>query len=209
MGQEATAPAAFGRYQLERRIARDFLTETFLATLGPRTDASTEVVVRRVLPHLAADSAFASAFITETQQVAGLEHYGIGNIVEVGETDGLPFFATELVPGPTVDRILSWLHGGADSKLPFKLLASMLAECAKALDHAHNAGVRHGGLIPSDIAMTPNGTAKVFGFGLSRAVAASLAIPVGHMRARLPYSAPELLMGEGTERSDREAGPRP
>ena len=62
-GLSATFPIAFGRYQLVERLAVGGMAELFLADVRGEHGFAKKVVIKRILPQLAADPHFTSMFI--------------------------------------------------------------------------------------------------------------------------------------------------
>jgi eukaryotic-like serine/threonine-protein kinase len=109
------------------------------------------------------------------------------HIIKVYE-NGPGWLAMELVDGGTVGK----LQG-----LPDRLTA--LAQIAGALDYAHQRGIVHCDVKPSNILVTlPFSThagAVLIDFGVAHSVAEDVGRKPSHVEASLPYSAPELLRG--------------
>jgi eukaryotic-like serine/threonine-protein kinase len=112
-----------------------------------------------------------------------LDHPHIINVYECGPG----WLAMELINGGTVAK----LEGLAD-----RLAA--LAQIAGALDHAHQRGIVHCDVKPSNILVSLPFSihgAVLIDFGVAHAVAEDVGHRPTHIEASLPYSAPELLHG--------------
>jgi eukaryotic-like serine/threonine-protein kinase len=112
-----------------------------------------------------------------------LDHPHIVKVYECGRV----WLAMELVDGGTVVK----LPGLAD-----RLTA--LAQIAGALDYAHQRGIVHCDVKPSNILVSlPFSVhgAVLIDFGVAHAVAEDVGHRPAHVEASLPYSAPELLRG--------------
>ena len=120
-------------------------------------------VALKFLPeHLASDLAVNERLRREARLASSLNHPNICTIYEVGEDSGEVFIAMEYVDG----RPLSESIRGEG--LPFETTLRYGRQLASALAHAHDHGVVHGDLKPSNIIITPGGDAKILDFGLAR-----------------------------------------
>src|SRR6266404_3005530 len=120
-------------------------------------------VALKFLPeHLASDPAVNERLRREARLASSLNHPNICTIYEVGEDSGEVFIAMEYVDGrPLSESIRA-------EGLPFETTLRYGRQLASALAHAHDHGVVHGDLKPSNIIITPGGDAKILDFGLAR-----------------------------------------
>jgi serine/threonine-protein kinase len=145
----------------------------------------------------------AARLLREARAAAALDHPNVVALYDVGEHEGAPFIAMELVEGCSLRRLIA---GAA----PWPQRVRWLAEIASALDAAHRAGLIHRDVKPDNVMIRRDGRAKVLDFGIARLTAQaedeSLApltsdgLVVGTPR----YMAPEQLRREALDgRSDQ------
>jgi serine/threonine protein kinase len=84
-------------------------------------------------------------FRTEAEAVARLQHPNIVQIHEVGDQNGLPYFALEFCAGGSLAQKLQ------GTPLPPELAARLVETLARAMQAAHRAGIVHRDLKPANI----------------------------------------------------------
>ena len=94
-----TLPSAFGRYTLVDRLATGGMAEVFKAKILAGHGFEKLLVIKRILPHLAADKTFVSMFIDEAKLTAQLVHPKIVQVTDFGDVSGQYFIALEYVDG--------------------------------------------------------------------------------------------------------------
>ncbi len=103
-------------------------------------------------------------FRIEAESVARLRHPNIIQIYDIGEADGLPFVALELLDGGSLgDR----LRGDPQ---PGRRGAELMITLARAVQVAHDAGIIHRDLKPGNVLYTSDGELKITDFGLAKRV---------------------------------------
>ena len=128
----------------------------------------------------------------EARAAAALNHPNICTIHEIGEHDGRPFIAMELLEGQTLKRRL-----GAGA-LGLGEVIEIASQVADALDAAHAKGIIHRDIKPGNIFITTRGPVKVLDFG----IAVMADSPDSHARAAIgtrPYMSPEQLQGQAVD----------
>jgi serine/threonine-protein kinase len=102
--------------------------------------------------------------VTVARQVA---HHGVCRVHDLGFTDSVPFVSMEFIDGETLDRRLR--REGPPSLDEARSLVYRLCE---ALAAAHDQGVVHCDLKPSNVMLTTDGRVKITDFGLAGVVTA-------------------------------------
>ena len=178
----------FGHYQLQKLLGRGGMGEVYQA-YDTKTD---RVVALKVLPHhLAEDAVFQQRFRRESQAAAGVNDPHVVPIHGFGEIDGRLYLDMRLIDGQTVGELL------ADRKraLSPTLAVSIVEQVATALDAAHEKGLIHRDVKPSNILLTPREFAYLIDFGLARTANESGMTTAGNTLGTLGYMAPERFEG--------------
>lgn len=101
-------------------------------------------------------------FKNEVSAVSQLDHPGILPIFEVGESEGVPYFTSRLIqPGALADQYARF------QGKPFEI-AELVRMVADSIQHAHERGVLHRDLNPSNVLIDFEGTPYVTDFGLAK-----------------------------------------
>jgi serine/threonine-protein kinase len=101
-------------------------------------------------------------FVAEARAAARLRHVHIVQVYELSESGGCPFFAMELVEGPSLLRRLD------GTPWPARQAAALVETLARAMHYAHGQGIVHRDLKPANVLLTPDGQPKVTDFGLAK-----------------------------------------
>jgi len=129
------------------------------------TKLEREVAIKTLPESLAADSERLARFEREARTASNLNHPNILTIFDVGEVDGRPYLAAELVLGQTLrERLRQQAAGG----LPVAEVVDLGRQMARGLAAAHDAGIVHRDLKPENVMIRPDGLVKLLDFGLAK-----------------------------------------
>ncbi|WP_166820772.1 protein kinase domain-containing protein [Thalassoroseus pseudoceratinae] len=106
-------------------------------------------------------------FIRETQILRTLQHPNIVSFHDVGEADGILYFAMEYVRGQDALEMMQ----SAGGPLPIPQGVAIICQLLLALDYAHSQGVVHRDIKPANVLLTQvdgRGVVKLADFGLAR-----------------------------------------
>lgn len=176
------------RYRLRRRIAS--------GGMGAVWEADDELLHRPVAikimhPHTASEQVFARRFRDEAQYAAKLRSSNIVNVYDYGEDHELAFLVMELVTGKTVAQLIA-----TRGPLEPEFVRSVLIQVASALAEAHEWGIIHRDVKPSNILVTASGEAKLSDFGIARAAQGEPLTQHGEVLGTPQYLSPEQATGQ-------------
>jgi formylglycine-generating enzyme required for sulfatase activity len=171
-------PRQLGDFELLEELGRGGMGIVYRAR---QVSLDREVAVKVLPPSLVLGERQVDRFRREARAIGRLHHPGIVQILMVGREGDTNYFAMELVSGRDLGLELKRLRaerGHADtqgSRLPsshsadyLRTVARLMVEAADALHHAHEHGVVHRDVKPSNLLLDANGVLKVVDFGLAR-----------------------------------------
>jgi eukaryotic-like serine/threonine-protein kinase len=197
-----------GKYQLLRKLATGGMAEVFLAKTAGPMGFEKQLVIKRILPHLAEDPQFVQMFLGEAKLAAQLNHPNLVQIFDFGESEGSYFIAMEYIDGPTVRLLLQRAREQALA-VPFVLAARIVSAAAEGLAYAHEftdvttdepLQLVHRDVSPDNILISRSGSVKVVDFGIAKARGVSHHTQTGTIKGKVAYMAPEQLKGDVLDR---------
>jgi serine/threonine protein kinase len=171
-----------------------------MATVYKAEDLSNEKIcaVKVMLPILGRDEGLKKRFRQEARVLSRLQHPNIVPILSYGEENGHLYYVLPYMPtGSLSDRL-------ASGQLSMEETALIISQSAAALQHAHDEGVIHRDVKPSNILLDEDGNAQLSDFGFAYWSETTLSMTGSGMVGTPGYMSPEQCLGEGvTELSDQ------
>ncbi|MFH1810499.1 MAG: serine/threonine-protein kinase [Pseudomonadota bacterium] len=195
----APIPSALGRYDILDRLAFGGMAEIFLAREHGHAGLERLVVVKRILPHLAADPDFIEMFLQEARVVARLNHPHVVQIHELGEVDGAYFIAMEYLEGSSVRDVLAQA-ARLERPLPLGCAIAIVTQACLGAHAAHeltdqdgsSLGLVHRDISPHNLMVSAQGHVKLLDFGIAKATERALDLTrTGGLKGKLHYLSPE------------------
>lgn len=193
-----------GRYRLEGLIGEGAMAHVYRAH-DPEIDRPLAIKFLRKEFH--GNKEIVNRFLTEARAAGALSHPGIVTIFDVGEVDGVPYIAMELLNGRSLGALLE-----RAGKLPLADVVSYGRQLADALHYAHERGIVHRDLKPANIWIGEDGrSVKLLDFGIARRAEAdqlraeieALRTQAGQVLGTPRYMSPEQALGRQVDyRSD-------
>lgn len=184
---EHRIPQKIGRYLVSQLIGAGAFGLVYRAT-DPTLDRTVAIKVPR--PEIVADSKNVEAYLAEGRALASLSHPNIVPVHDVGSNKDFPcFIVLEHIEG---ESLATKLKRGRFSTVH---AAELIATIAEALHYAHNHGLTHRDVKPSNIHIASDGRPYLIDFGL-----AILDEDIGsgpRYAGTVAYMSPEQARGEG------------
>jgi eukaryotic-like serine/threonine-protein kinase len=180
-----------GRYQLDYRIASGGMGEVWA---GTDLRLNRAVAVKMLSAQHSGDEQFRARFRAEARYAASLSHPGITSVYTYGEDSPLggPYLIMELVNGEPLSAILERV-----GRLSAYNTMDVVAQAARALDVAHQAGIVHRDIKPGNLLIMGDGTTKITDFGIAKARASGdpQLTATGIVMGTAMYVSPEQATG--------------
>jgi len=168
------------------------------------------VVIKKILPQIAADPEFVNMLINEAKIAVMLSHGNIAQIFDLGKVGDDYFMVMEYVDG----KSLSQIHRQSLKKgelIPIEYICYFISEVANGLNYMHrrsddqgrNLGIIHRDISPQNVIVSYSGTVKIIDFGIAKAAMQVNITDSGVLKGKFAYMSPEQARGEPIDpRSD-------
>ncbi len=151
---------SLGQYELLEQLGRGGMGTVYKAR-HPKLD---RVVALKVLPkQRMADQSAVARFEREMKAVGRLEHANIVRATDAGEAGGTPFLVMEYIDGWDLSELVRRL-----GPLPVAEACELVRQVAVGLQAAHEHGMVHRDVKPSNVMLTRGGEVKLLDLGLAR-----------------------------------------
>jgi hypothetical protein len=177
-----------GQYRIIEHIGQGGMATVYKA-YQPSLDRY--VAVKVLPPYFAHEPGFAMRFTREARAIARLNHPNILSIYDFGQEGDLSYIVMKFVEAGTLKDIMD------DEPLPLDVTADIIRQIAGALDHAHQRGILHRDVKPSNVLLDEGRWVLLADFGLAKMVEGSVALTGSGVGVGTPaYMAPEQGRGE-------------
>jgi hypothetical protein len=181
------------RYRLDDRIAAGGMGEVWRAT---DTVLGRDVAVKTLKGDRATDPGFQNRFRHEARAMAVLHHPGVADVYDYGQTSddgGDAYIVMARVVGEPLNQLI------ADrGRLTAVETMSIVAQAGRALDAAHQAGIVHRDVKPSNLIVQPDGTVVLVDFGVARSAESAALTGAKEVVGTALYIAPEQVSKQTT-----------
>ena len=184
-----------GKYEIIEEIGRGANGIVYKAV---DTRLQRTVALKLLHPRVLWEPDLVARFYKEASAAARLEHPHILDVYDVDEAEGVHYIAMRYLPGRTIEQILD-----EQGPVPLAEAVPIVRQIAAALDHAHQQGLLHRDIRPSNIMLDEQGHATLMDFGLAVGIDSAYASGPSGLTGTAEYIAPEIWRNEKPdERSD-------
>jgi serine/threonine protein kinase len=175
-----------GPYTILEPIGQGGMATVYKAT---QPSMARTVAIKILSPQMASNATFLARFKQEAQMIASLEHAHILPVYDLGEHDGIVYIAMRYMG-----------HGSLQSRIAAGMVAlrdvsRWLEQIASALDYAHERGVIHRDVKPSNVLIDQQGNAFLADFGIAKWLEGSIGLTGSSVIGTPQYMSPEQGQG--------------
>lgn len=178
-----------GRFSIRRRLGRGGMGAVYEG-YDPALDR--RVAIKTLTSEAILDVESRGRFEREAKAAAKLAHPNIVTIYELGNFGGKekPYIVMEYLEGTDVAAVIN------GEGVPFAEALDIVIQLCRALDFAHQKGVVHRDVKPSNLRYLDDGQIKIMDFGIARIEGSHQITKSGVMIGTLHYMSPEQIRGE-------------
>lgn len=197
------------RYHIINKIAHGGMAEIFLALQLGAEGFQKQVVLKRILPALAADPSFVRMLVDEAHIASTLNHSNLVQVLDLGKSGDQFFLVLEFVDGWSLEQVRRRAQK-ARMKLPLPLSLYVVSALCRSLAYVHTRkrkgralGIVHRDVTPQNVLLSREGEVKLADFGIAKAIGKSEKSATGVIKGKFAYMSPEQSIGaELDARSD-------
>ncbi len=198
------------RYRVVEKIAHGGMAEIFLALQRGAEGFEKPVVLKRILPTLAADPKFVRMLVDEAHIASTLNHSNLVQVLDLGRSaDDNYFLVLEFVDGWSLEQVRQRAVK-ARMKVPLPVALYITGALCRALSYVHtrsrngrSLGIVHRDVSPQNVLISREGDVKLADFGIAKAADRRERSATGVIKGKFAYMSPEQALGQELDaRSD-------
>jgi len=191
------------RYELHEVIGRGGMATVHLGRQRGSVGFARVVAIKRMHPHLAANSDFVEMFLDEARLASRVRHPNVMSILDLVAVDEDLLQVMEYVPGVTLSHVLKEVD-----RIPQEIVLRIISDVLHGLDAAHHATdgqgeslhIVHRDVSPHNLLIGTDGATRVLDFGIAKAVGKLHQTDTGQTKGKFGYMAPEQLRSGNLDR---------
>ncbi len=183
-----------GDFELLRELGRGGMGVVYEAK---QTSIGRRVALKLLSLSSALNPKQIARFHNESRAAGLLQHSNIVPVYSVGMQQGIHFYAMQLIEGTSIDQ---WIEQQRQVELSkrteWRRIVAWIAQIGDALHAAHEAGIVHRDVKPSNLLLDNTGRIWITDFGLARCTQSSSVTATGDMVGTVRYMSPEQATGQ-------------
>ena len=186
----------YGRYEIVEELGKGSMGVVYRA-YDPQIDR--HVALKILREDRVTSEAFVQRFLKEAKAIGRLSHPNIVTVYDVGQDHGTIYIAMELLEGTPLNKRIQ------EKKLALPEIVSIGIQMAETLGYAHQKGIIHRDVKPSNILLQSNGQIKITDFGIAHIEdpSSSIQTQAGEILGTPAYMSPEQVLSRPVDgRSD-------
>lgn len=188
-----------GKYELLEYLGYGAMARVYKAH---HTELERMAAIKVLHSHYASDSDFLHQFKAEAQNLAFLRHPNIVQVYDASISGEYPNLVMEYIEGPTLKEIIESFRF-RKARIPLIRCLRVIYSIGLALAYAHQRGMVHRDVKPSNVMVEKSGRVVLADFGLARLSTRKSETETGTLKGTPAYMSPEQALGQSSNpRSD-------
>lgn len=186
----------YGRYEIIEELGRGSMGVVYRA-YDPQIDRM--VALKALREDRVTSKDFVQRFLKEAKAIGRLSHPNIVTVFDVGEDQGTIYIAMELLEGTPLNQAIQ------ERELSAEEIVRLGVQMAETLGYAHQKGIVHRDVKPSNIVLLADGQMKITDFGIAHIEDPSALVQTqaGEILGTPAYMSPEQVLARPVDgRSD-------
>jgi eukaryotic-like serine/threonine-protein kinase len=189
--------SSLGRYEVIGELGQGAMGTVYKAK-DPLIDRVVAIKTINLNQAMEEREEYEQRFYQEARAAGRLSHHNIVTIYDVGKSGDVAYIAMEFLEGRELRDVLN-----EKLILPLAQAIDIVAQIATGLAYAHEHGIVHRDVKPSNVMIQKDGHVKITDFGIARMASAAVRTQTGMVLGSPKYMSPEQVMGKLTDqRSD-------
>lgn len=182
-----------GRYEIIGELGKGAMGVVYKAK-DPIIDRI--LAIKTISLNLAADEKdeYEARFYQEAKAAGRLSHPNIVTVYDVGKSGDVAYIAMEFLQGRELHDILN-----EGKRLPISQVLDIVRQVAQGLAYAHEHGIVHRDVKPSNIMVIRDGHVKITDFGIARMASSTVQTQAGVVLGSPKYMSPEQVLGKSID----------
>jgi serine/threonine protein kinase len=194
------------RYKVMGKLANGGMASVYLARDMDSPDGRHLVVLKAILPHLAANPDYVAMFERECSVGQVAAHPNVVHIDGLLNWEGRPVLVMEFLDGRNLIQVISAARRRQQA-ISFSVVGTIVAAVSNALHNAwtvsqpdgQQAMIVHRDISPENVVLTYDGKVKLVDFGIAKHSHVTGDTLAGQLKGKYSYMSPEQIRGEGVD----------